>query len=123
MSSTEFHDGRGPRLAVHATSRWPATLWSSDGARILWANPAGATLFGAADAAALADKTFGPADSRRRQVAQRARRLLPTGEARLERLRGFGAAPGSLATCACTRLDFSDGGSGVLVVAMLSAGE
>jgi PAS domain S-box-containing protein len=98
-------------------------LWSSDGARILWANPAGATLFDAADAAALADKTFGPADSRRRQVAQLARRLLPTGEVRLERLRDFGAAPGSLATCACTRLDFSDGGSGVLVVAMLSAGE
>ncbi len=122
MSRTEFHHGRDPRLAVYATSRWPATLWSSDGARILWANPAGATLFEAAGAA-LADKTLGPADPHRRQVARLAGRLLPTGAVRLERLRGFGAAPGALATCACARLDFSDGGSGVLVVAMLSAGE
>src|SRR4051812_46843334 len=123
MSSTEFYDGRDPRLAVHATSPWPATLWSSEGARILWANPAGATLFDAADATALTDKTFGPADPHRRQVARLAGRLLPTGAVRLERLRGFGAAPGALATCACARLDFSGGGSGVLVVAMLSAGE
>ena len=101
----------------------PAWLWSMDGTRILWANPVGAKLFGAADAAALAAKTFGPADPHRRQVAQLAGRLLPTGATRLERLRGFGAALGTLATCACARLDFSDGGAGILVVAMLNPGE
>ncbi len=124
MNNTEFQlrsDG-DPRLSVHAGSPLPTWLWSTDGARILWANPAGASLFGAADAAALAAKMFGPADPRRRQVAQLAGRLLPTGATRLERLRGFGAALGSLATCACARLDFPDG-AGVLVVAMLSPGE
>jgi PAS domain-containing protein len=125
MNNTEFYGrhGHDPRLAAYAASPWPTWLWSSDGARVLWANPPGAKLFGAADAMALAGKIFGPADSRRRQVAQLAGRLLPTGAVRLERLRGFGAAPGMLATCACARLDFADGGSGVLVVATLSAGE
>jgi PAS domain S-box-containing protein len=112
-----------PRLAVHAASHLPAWLWSTDGTRILWANPVGARLYGAADAAALAAKTFGPADQHRRQIAQLAGRLLPTGATRLERLRGFGAALGTLATCACSRLEFADGGAGVLVIAMLSPGE
>src|SRR4051794_22968586 len=104
------------RLAVHATSDLPAWLWSTDGIRILWANAAGAKLFGAA-------KTFGPADLHRRQVAQLAGRLPLTGATRLERLRGFGSALGTLVTCACARLDFSDGGAGILVVAILSPGE
>src|SRR4051795_9122710 len=119
----QLRNGADPRLAPHAASPLPAWLWSTDGARILWANPAGAKLFGAADATALAAKTFGPADPHRRQVAQLAGRLLPTGATRLERLRGFGATLGALATCACARLDFADGGAGILVVAMLSPGE
>jgi PAS domain S-box-containing protein len=125
MNSREYQlrDGRDPRLAAHAQSPWPAWLWSSDGAHILWANAAGVKLFGAQDAAALAGKSFGPADPHRRQVARLAGHLLPTGAVRLERLRGFGAPPGMLATCACARLDFSDGATGVLVVAMLSAAE
>src|SRR3954468_13078963 len=125
MNSADFQlrSSSDPRLAAHAAGSLPAWLWSTDGARILWANPAGAKLFGALDAAALASKTFGPADPHRRQVAQLAGRLLPTGATRLERLRGFGAAFGTLATCACSRLDFADGGAGVLVVAMLTAGE
>ena len=44
-----------PRLAVHATSRLPAWLWSTDGARILWANPVGARVFGANSSSALAE--------------------------------------------------------------------
>jgi PAS domain S-box-containing protein len=90
---------------------------------MLWANPVGAKLFGVVDAAVLAAKTFGPADPHRRQVAQLAGRLLPTGATRLERLRGFGAALGALATCACSRLEFADGGAGLLVVAMLTPAE
>jgi PAS domain S-box-containing protein len=125
MNSADFQlrGGADPRLAAHAASPLPAWLWSTDGTRILWANPAGAKLFGAADAAALAAKTFGPADQQRRQVAQLAGRLPPTGATRLERLRGFGATFGTLATCACSRLDFADSGAGVLVVAMLGPAE
>ncbi|UPK34691.1 PAS domain S-box protein [Bradyrhizobium sp. 186] len=124
MSSSDFQlRGVGdPRLAVHATSPLPAWLWSIDGTRVLWANPVGAKLFGAAHAAALAGKTFGPADAHRRQVARLARRLPATGAVRLERLRGFGARLGALMTCACARLEFADGGHGVLVTAMDATG-
>ena len=65
----------------------------------------------------LADKIFGPADQHRRQVAQIANRLPPSGAIRLERLRGFGAPPGMLVTCGCARLDFADGSHGILVTA------
>ena len=112
-----------PRLAVHATSALPAWLWSTDGARVLWANPVGAKLFGAASSAGLADKVFGPADSHRRQVVRLARQLPADGAVRLQRLRGFGARLGALMTCGCARLDFADGThlserSAVLVIAM-----
>ncbi|MEH2592285.1 PAS domain S-box-containing protein [Bradyrhizobium sp. AZCC 1721] len=106
-----------PRLAAYAASRPPAWLWTADGRRILWANPAGARMFGAASAAALAEKTFGPADRHRRQIARLAGRLLANGAIRLERLQGFGAAPGMLATCGCSRFDFPNGSHGVLIAA------
>src|SRR2546421_3907625 len=119
LNSAEFQlRGVGdPRLALHATSALPAWLWSVDGTRVLWANPAGAGIFGAASGAALIKKMFGPADAHRRQVARLARTLPLNGAARLERLRGFGAPPGMLVTCGCARLDFADGSQGVLVTA------
>ena len=97
MNNAEFQlRGVGdPRLAVHATSALPAWLWSTDGTRVLWANPVGARLFGAANGAEPRQKEFGPADPHRRQVAQLAGRLPPSGAIRLERLRGFGAPLGS----------------------------
>src|SRR5271154_6039325 len=119
MQNTEFKM-RGPddpRLAVHATSPLPAWLWSTDGTRVLWANPIGARLFGAANSVRLANKMFGPADPHRRQVAQLAHRLSPNGAVRLERLRGFGSLLGGLVTCACARLEFADGSEGVLLAA------
>jgi PAS domain S-box-containing protein len=106
-----------PRLAVHATSPLPAWLWSADGTRVAWANPVGALVFGAASSAGLASRIFSPADRHRRQVAQLAHRLSPTGAVRLERLRGFGAVLNSLVTCACARLEFADGSEGVLIAA------
>jgi PAS domain S-box-containing protein len=120
MTSSDFQlRGVGdPRLAVHATSPLPAWLWSIDGTRVLWANPVGAKLFGAAHSADLADKVFGPADPHRRQVARLARQLPANGAVRLERLRGFGARLGTLMTCACARLAFADGSHAVLVTAM-----
>ncbi len=111
-----------PRLAVHATSATPAWLWSVDGTRILWANPVGARLLNAAHGAALAKKIFGPADLHRRQVARLAGRLPSNGAIRLERLRGFGAALGALVTCGCARLDFADGGHGILIASAEAAG-
>ena len=124
MNNAEFQlQGVGdPRLAVHATSALPAWLWSGDGTRILWANPVGARLFGAANGAELAERSFGPADAHRRQVAQLASRLSPTGAIRLERLRGFGATLGALVTCGCARLDFADGSHGILVAAAETVG-
>ena len=124
MNNAEFQlRGVGdPRLAVHATSALPAWLWSTDGARILWANPVGARLFGAANGATLARKIFGPADQHRRQVAQLAGRLSATGAIRLERLRGFGAPLGALMTCGCARLEFADGSHGILVTATEAVG-
>src|SRR5450755_3744736 len=119
MNNAEFQlRGVGDRrLAVHATSALPVWLWSTDGTRILWANPVGARLFGAANGAGLANKNFGPADPHRRQVAQLAGQLVPGGAIRLERLRGFGAPLGRLVTCGCARLDFSDGSHGILIAA------
>jgi PAS domain S-box-containing protein len=124
MNPAEFQlRGVGdPRLAVHATSALPAWLWSADGTRVLWANPVGARIFGAANGAALAKKIFGPADAHRRQVAQLAGRLPPDGATRLQRLRGFGAPLGMLVTCGCARLDFADGGHGVLIAAAETSG-
>ena len=124
MNSAEFQlRGVGdPRLAVHATGTLPAWLWSVDGTRILWANPVGAKLFGAANGAALALKPFGPADARRRQVAQLAGRLPLSGAIRMERLRGFGSALGMLVTCGCARLEFADGNHGILIAAAQPVG-
>ncbi|MHC2624991.1 PAS domain S-box-containing protein [Bradyrhizobium huanghuaihaiense] len=125
MSSSDFQlRGVGdPRLAVHATSQLATWLFAIDGSRVLWANPVGARLFGAAHATALAEKIFGPADSHRRQVARLARQLPASGAVRLERLRGFGARLGTLMTCACARLDFADGKNGVLVTALDPTGQ
>jgi PAS domain S-box-containing protein len=106
-----------PRLAAYAASPLPAWLWSSDGTQILWANPVGAGVFGAADGAALTNRIFGPADQHRRQVARLASRVATSGAIRLERLQGFGAAPGMLATCGYQRIDFHDGSHGLLIVA------
>ncbi len=105
-----------PRLAAHANGPMPAWLWSADGTRILWANPAGLDVFDARDDAQLTEKIFSPPDPHRRQVAQLAGRLSADGAVRMERLRGFGAAPGGLATCSCARIDFPDGRHGVLIV-------
>ena len=124
MSDTNFllQGIRDPRLAVYATGSMPAWLWSSDGTRILWSNQIGAKILGARNAAVLAAKTIGPADPHRRQVMQLASQLSQSGAPRMERLRGFGASLGQLQTCACARLSFSDGATGILVTAADSVG-
>ena len=104
-----------PRLAVHATSALPAWLWSTDGARILWANPVGARLFGAVNGATLAREDFRSGRSAPPPDRAARRALSANGAIRLERLRGFGAPLGALATCGCSRLEFADGSHGILV--------
>ncbi|CCE00374.1 PAS domain S-box protein [Bradyrhizobium sp. STM 3809] len=111
-----------PRLAIHAAGALPAWLWAADGSRVLWANAAGARALGATNVPALLAKTFGPADSHRRQVAQLGRQLPETGATRLERLRGFGAPLGTLATCGCARIDLPDGTRGLLITSADSGG-
>ncbi|WP_438274255.1 PAS domain-containing protein [Nitrobacter sp.] len=111
------------RLAVHAAGAQPAWLWSSDGTRLLWANPVGASIFGVASTSALASRNFGPDDPHRQQVSRLADRLPPAGAVRLERLRGFGATLGGLVTCACARLDFPDGTEGILVTCVEPVGD
>src|SRR6185437_4431937 len=120
MTRTEFQllAIGDPRLAPYATSVEPTWLWSTDGHHVLWANPVAATLSGAANAAELATKTFGPADPHRRQIAQLAGRLPLDGATRLERLRGFGARLGMLMTCGCAQLGFPDGSHGTLIHAI-----
>src|SRR6266851_10254428 len=82
------------RLAAHASSATAVWLWSADGARILWANPAGCAALGAKTPQALLERTFAIGDPARTHI-ERLADTLPAGAgagARLFRLRGFAGA-------------------------------
>jgi signal transduction histidine kinase len=112
-----------PRIAVLATSPWPAWLWSTDATRILWANPVGAAIFGAANAAELGDTRFAAGDPSAAQILRLSATLPSAGQqGRLARLRGFGAGFGGALMCACSRISLLDGTSAILVVATERAG-
>jgi PAS domain S-box-containing protein len=111
-----------PRLAPLATSAWPVWLWNADGSRIVWANAVGAAIFGGAMVAACTEHRFGAGDARAAQIVRIAPTLPTSGQERLERLRGFGAALGRPLTCACARIVLPDGKAGVLVAAAEAAG-
>src|SRR5438046_2156077 len=87
---------RHPRLA---TREWPAWLWSADGSRILWANAAGAAIFGAATASACSKRRFHATELPAAQVIRLAATLPSGGQERFERLRGLGATMGRPLTC------------------------
>ena len=114
-----LHD---PRLAPVATSALPAWLWSIGGARILWANPPGAAIFGAQTAATLATRNFDAGQPAAAQIGELAATLVPGATPRLERLRGFGAGIGRALTCACSCITLADGTAAILVVAAERAG-
>jgi len=122
MSAATFQETaiRDGRIAPHATGLQAAWLWSADGAAIMWTNAAGAAAFGLQDARRLGEP-FGAFDPHRRQVAQLANRLPNSGATRLERMRGFGATPGQLATCACALLALADGTHAILVTSLAGA--
>jgi PAS domain S-box-containing protein len=114
---SRFQLSADPRLAPYAAASQAAWLWSPDGSRILWCNPAGMAALGIGEAHD-AGQPLSPADPHGRQIAQLARRLPRTGVTRLERLRGFGARLAQLATCACTRLALGNGETAILLVAV-----
>jgi signal transduction histidine kinase len=110
---------RDPRLwaqvADHATSAAPAWLWRADGAGMLWANAVGAAIFGSEPGACSA-RLFEPNHPAALDIARLAATLPPTGQTRLERLRGFGGSFGRAVTCLCWRAA-ADEGTAIFVVA------
>ena len=123
---SEFAQSRDPRLAAqlfdHATSATPAWLWSADGSRILWTNAVGAAIFGAQSTSACTARRFDTKQPAASEIIRLARTLSSTGQARLERLRGFGASFGGALTCACSRVLLADGSTAILVIATEPAG-
>jgi signal transduction histidine kinase/PAS domain-containing protein len=113
---------RDPRLAATATSPWPAWLWSADASRVLWANAAGAALFGAGDTRECVQRRFDSNNPAAAQIVRLAATLPSAGPPRLERLRGFGLGFGRALTCACSRLVVTDGKAAVLIAATEPAG-
>jgi PAS domain S-box-containing protein len=121
-SESEFSYLRDPRLAVHALTPAPVWLWSADSDRILWANPAGASIFDATSPDTVAALRF---ESNHAASAQVARLVgtLPQGAApRLERLRGFGATIGSTLICLCSLIKLANNSSAVLIISTERAG-
>ena len=125
IAESDFALSRDSRLAVqlvdHATSGSPAWLWSADGSRILWANAVGAAIFGAANIAELAGLRFGASQPATAEIIRLAGTLPAVGQARLERLRGFGASFGRALTCTCSRVS-AEGSAAVLIIAKEPAG-
>jgi len=113
---------RDGRLAPLATSALPAWLWSTDGNRIVWANAAGAAVFGAPTSAAVGSRRFTRSEPAPAQIARVAATLSPGAAPRLERLRGFGAGIGRALTCACSHILLADDTPAILVVALERAG-
>jgi PAS domain S-box-containing protein len=113
---------RDERLAPIATSALPAWLWSADASRILWANPTGAAIFGAASSAAIRTRKFDTGQPAAAQIAQLATTLPLDGSQRLERLRGFGAGVGRALPCVCARIALTDDAPAILVIATERAG-
>jgi signal transduction histidine kinase len=115
---------RDPRLeaqvADHATSAAPAWLWSAEGSQILWANAVGAAIFGA-DPGACTARRFDPKHPAAVEIVRLAATLPRSGQARLERLRGFGGSLGRAITCLCSRVTLDDG-EAILLVSTEPAG-
>jgi PAS domain S-box-containing protein len=105
-----------PRLAAHAASATAVWLWTADGSRLLWANPAGCAALGAASPQALLARRFAIGDPARGHIERLAESLPEEGGARLFRLRGFAGADWTSLTCSCARIEF-ERTPGVLVVA------
>src|SRR5438309_34070 len=120
--ATELRWLRDARLAPLSLSAMPAWLWAADASHVLWANPTGAAIFGAANPATLAARKFDAGQPAAAQVAHLAATLTPGAAPRLERLRGFGAGIGRALTCACSSIALADGTPAILLSATERAG-
>jgi signal transduction histidine kinase/PAS domain-containing protein len=89
---------------------------------MLWANAAGAALFGAADTRECVQRRFDSNNPAAAQIVRLAATLPSAGPPRLERLRGFGLGFGRALTCSCSRLIVTDGKVAVLIAATEPAG-
>lgn len=100
------------QLAADKRAAW---LWSSDGARILWSNAAGAAFFSAqsvADVYALTALERSPA---RPHIARIAASGL-TDRFSIDRLRFYRGLRVMLLTCQCKRVDLGNGETAALIV-------
>ena len=113
---------RDERIAPLAVSALPAWLWSLDASRILWANPTGAAIFGAATSSSVATRKFDPGQPASAQIADLAARLPANGSPITVSLRGFGAGVGRALTCRCSRIALPNRNPAILVVASERAG-
>ena len=113
---------RDERIAPLAVSALPAWLWNLDASRILWANPTGAAVFGAATSSSIAARKFDAGQPAAAQVAQLADTLAADGAPQPVRLRGFGAGIGRALICQCSRVALPDGSKAILVIATERAG-
>ena len=111
-----------PHISAQAIAAMPAWLWSLDGTRILWANAAGAVVFGAETPGALASRRFDASDPIAEQIVRLSAILPNEGIPHLERLAGFGTDEKAKLACGCSRLTLSDGTRGILIVAAEPAG-
>ncbi len=111
---------RDSRLAPLALGPQPAWMWSPDGVRIIWANPIGAAIFGAATSAALAMQSFQESDVAA-QIAALAATLPADGSSRFERLCGLGRVERAL-TCRCARIVLDDNAEAILIASAEPAG-
>ena len=109
---------KDPRLAACAVSQEPAWLWSTDGLQVLWANAAGAALFGVSTIDALTARRFEQTERTTQQIVRLATSLTPDSAPRLERLSGFGVGLLQPLTCACSRLAWEDKTSALLICAV-----
>src|SRR5690606_9964831 len=103
------------RVLRHADDARPAWLWSGDGQRLIWANPAAGLFLAKLKKHGL--KRAAPAVPIRGQVA-RIIRLGSKGRTSLARIQFLAGGKPTSATCATTPLAWENGETALLVVAV-----
>lgn len=104
-----------PALAELAGEARAAWVWSADGARILWANAAGAAFFSVRDVTGLS-RLSGLARSPARPHIARIATSGDTDRMSIDRLRFYRGLRVLLLTCQCQRLVLPDGHDAALIV-------
>jgi PAS domain S-box-containing protein len=88
-----------PELGALLLSAEPALIWSRDGSRVVWANPAGGACLGAENLGLLTERRWAEGHQLRRAIAGLARSLPEAGT--LARLRLTDELPALPAACRC----------------------